>query len=401
MGDQIGLFDGTTWWLDMNNDHVIDNTDVSLGGKLTGDMKGLPISGDFDGDGKIDLGTYSNGMFYFDLSSKDPGGKLTGNYNATIDVQSDLPNTVGFAGVLTRPVAADMNRDGITDIGVFVPGQSQNADSNTAQWYWLISNDPNGTKRITGQVNTLNHPFSPTPLGHDLYAGFGSNFSLPLVGNFDPPPSPAGSTGGAQSSGTWLQNMYLDVLGRQASADELAYWSDQVNQGVTAKQIADTFLTSTERRSGVINALYQKYLGRQADQAGINYWISVWKSTGGPEAVQAGIIGSAEYYQTAGGTDAAWVTALYQNILNRPVDAAGLAYWTDYIKTHSKESVVLGFVTSDEYRLGLIKGWFQIYLGRELDGSGAQYWLNQMKHGKTQEDIQAGILGSDEFRNRA
>ena len=198
-----------------------------------------------------------------------------------------------------------------------------------------------------------------------------------------------------------MQNIYLDVLGRQASADELAYWSDQVSHGVTAQQIATTFLTSTEHRSGVINALYQQYLGRQADQAGINYWISVWKSTGGPEAVQAGIIGSAEYYQTAGGTDAAWVTALYQNILNRQVDAAGLAYWTDYIQTHSKESVVLGFVTSDEYRLGLIKGWFQIYLGRELDSSGAQYWLNQMKHGKTQEDIQAGILGSDEFRNRA
>ncbi|HVX64761.1 MAG TPA: DUF4214 domain-containing protein, partial [Pirellulales bacterium] len=80
---------------------------------------------------------------------------------------------------------------------------------------------------------------------------------------------------------------------------------------------------------------------------------------------------------------------------------AGLAYWTSYIQTHSKQSVVLGFVTSDEYRLGLINGWFQVYLGRQLDAAGSQYWLHQMKLGETQEQIQAGILGSDEFRTHA
>ena len=395
--DQIGLFDGKTWWLDMNGDHVIDNTDIALGGELTGNMQGLPIVGDFDGDGRTDLGTFANGQFYFDLSSKDPGGKLTGNYNTTLNVQTDLPNNIGFAGVLARPVAADMNHDGITDIGLFVPGRTQNGATSPAEWYWLISNDPNGTNRIPGTVNTLSHPFDPTPLGHDLYAQFGSQFSLPLVGNFDPP---AGGGGAQSGGGNWIQNLYLDVLGRSPSNDEVTYWTNQANHGVTPAQIGQMFLTSTEHRSELINTLYQQYLGRQADQAGTNYWISVWNATGGPEAVQAGIIGSAEFYNTAGGTDAGWVTALYKNVLGRDVDAQGLAYWTDYIKSHSKQSVVMGFVTSDEYRLGLIKGWFQVYLGRTLDADGAQYWLNQMKLGETQEQIQTGILGSAEFKNR-
>jgi hypothetical protein len=397
-GAQIGLFDGKTWWLDLNGDHVIDNADIALGGKLTGNMQGLPIAGDFDGDGKTDLGTFANGVFSFDLSSRDPGGKLTGNTNASINVQTDLPNNVGFAGVLARPVAADMDRDGVTDFGLFVPGRTQNGPASPAEWYWLVSNDAAHTKRITGQVNTQNHPFDPTPLGHDLYAQFGSQFALPLVGNFDPPGN--GGGGSTQSSGGgWIQNLYLDVLGRSASADEVAIWTDQVNHGVTATQIATMFLTSTEHRSTLINTLYQQYLGRQADQAGTNYWIGIWNATGGPEAVQAGIIGSLEYYNTAGGTDAAWVTALYHNILGRDVDQNGLAYWTDYIKTHSKESVVIGFVTSDEYRLGLINGWFEVYLGRTLDANGAQFWLTMMKLGETQEQIQAGILGSNEFKN--
>jgi hypothetical protein len=58
-------------------------------------------------------------------------------------------------------------------------------------------------------------------------------------------------------------------------------------------------------------------------------------------------------------------------------------------------------VTSNEYRLGLIQGWFSKYLGRTLDASGAMYWLVQMQFGESQEAIQEGILSSAEYRNRS
>ena len=41
-----------------------------------------------------------------------------------------------------------------------------------------------------GSIAKINHAFSPTPLGHDLFAEFGDERSLPIVGNFDPPLSP-------------------------------------------------------------------------------------------------------------------------------------------------------------------------------------------------------------------
>ncbi len=49
------------------------------------------------------------------------------------------------------------------------------------------SGNPLVQKRIPGTVNTLNHPFSPTPLGGDLFAQMGNNYAMPIVGNFDPP----------------------------------------------------------------------------------------------------------------------------------------------------------------------------------------------------------------------
>jgi hypothetical protein len=365
-------------------------------------MRGLPITGDFDGDGKTDLGTYSNGKFYFDLAALDPGGHLTGNTNKLINVQPLLPNSIGFANVQLRPIAADLDMDGITDIGLFVPGGTAATPSGTSQWYALISNDPTGAKRSPGSVSTLDHAFDPKPLGHDLVAVFGNEFALPIVGNFDPPAD------GQEVVGGWVANLYHDVLGRDPSYDEWHAWSQAIDNGVvTPKAVATLFLSSPERRGGIIGDLYQQYLGREVDAAGLNYWLAIWQATGGPEQVQAGIIGSVEYYRTAGQMhpnltpDEAWVTALYEKILYREVVAAGLAFWVYYIQSHSKQCVVIGFVTSDEYRLGLIQGWFSSYLGRQLDSTGANYWLRQMQLGATQESIQAGILASAEYRNRS
>ena len=42
----------------------------------------------------------------------------------------------------------------------------------------------------TNTIETLNHAFSPIPFGNDIYAEFGDELALPLIGNFDPPVTP-------------------------------------------------------------------------------------------------------------------------------------------------------------------------------------------------------------------
>jgi hypothetical protein len=212
----------------------------------------------------------------------------------------------------------------------------------------------------------------------------------------------------------WVTRMYTEVLGRtSAPADsEVNYWVGQLDAGVSRTQISTYFVTSPERRGQIINQLYEQYLGRPADAGGLNYWLGVWAANQGPEMVQAGIIGSQEYYQTAGGTPQAWVTRLYQNLFNRNPDPGGLAYWSNYVATNpaSLSSVVLGFVTSDEYHRILLAGipgdpnmpgWYEQYLHRPIDAAGENYWATQMDHGYPQEAILEGILASDEYYHRA
>ncbi|OYV92688.1 MAG: hypothetical protein B7Z73_04665 [Planctomycetia bacterium 21-64-5] len=196
-------------------------------------------------------------------------------------------------------------------------------------------------------------------------------------------------------------------MARQPGAAELTSWVNAVNTGTTPAQVAQTFVTSNEFRANAINQLYEQYLGRPADSSGITWWTAVWNANGGPEEVQAGIIGSPEYYATAGkqysnlSPDAAWVTALYHDLLHRDVDPSGLSYWLNYIQTNSRASVVIGFVTSDEYRLNLIGNWFETYLGRAVDAGSAQSFVKAMDAGLTQDQLLTTIVSSQEYINKS
>ncbi|MEX2119934.1 MAG: SdrD B-like domain-containing protein [Pirellulales bacterium] len=197
----------------------------------------------------------------------------------------------------------------------------------------------------------------------------------------------------------WVDSLYQTVLGRAGSLNEILGWLDAIQAGATFQQVAGAFLYSTERRSAVIDDLYQQYLGRSADADGLAHWLRVWDSAS-LESVQARIIASAEFYQSAGGTDADWVAALYQNLLNRSALPAEIDFWTGRLAATSRAEVVMRFVTSDEHRGGHVQAWYTSYLGRPVDAAGLAHWLAQLRHGETQEAIQAKLLASLESRIR-
>jgi serine-aspartate repeat-containing protein C/D/E len=75
----------------------------------------LPITGDFDGDGKADVGVFLDGLWLIDL-----------NGNGRWD-ENDLQIRLGSRGDL--PVTGDFDGDGKTDIGIFGPAWSGDAAS--------------------------------------------------------------------------------------------------------------------------------------------------------------------------------------------------------------------------------------------------------------------------------
>ncbi|MEM9659189.1 MAG: DUF1501 domain-containing protein, partial [Planctomycetota bacterium] len=172
-GDEIGLYKQGTWILDTDRDYVIETNGSDT--TVVNGLLGHPVVGDFDGDGADDLGVFNNNTWRFDFAFDGLG-----------DADDQL--IWGFPGVLDRPVAADMDQDGIDDIGLWVPRDSAQSPQAIAEWYFLVSNRfENGEGGVAGTLAALDHPFEPVPFGYDLYAEFGFESALPLLGNFDPP----------------------------------------------------------------------------------------------------------------------------------------------------------------------------------------------------------------------
>jgi Aspartyl protease/SdrD B-like domain/Domain of unknown function (DUF4214) len=74
---------------------------------------------------------------------------------------------------------------------------------------------------------------------------------------------------------SYVQALYLDVLGRQADSAGEAAWEQLLAGGMSRAQVASDFLTSTEYYQRLVEALYASLLNRPADAAGEQAWVTL------------------------------------------------------------------------------------------------------------------------------
>jgi hypothetical protein len=99
--------------------------------------------------------------------------------------------------------------------------------------------------------------------------------------------------------------------------------------------------------------LYDAVLGRLPDEGGEISWTQILDS--GADTLQQvvnGFVGSAEFQANYGSlNNTQFVTLLYNNVLHRAPDPAGLASWVNPLNagTDTRAQVVLGFSESPEH----------------------------------------------------
>lgn len=128
--------------------------------------------------------------------------------------------------------------------------------------------------------------------------------------------------------------------------------ADLLLTGVERLAFADGALAlDTLGSAGSVYRIYSAMFNRPPDDAGLGYWIKVLDGGARVVDIANGFVDSAEFVSLygAGASDEIFIRALYNNVLHRDPDVAGLQYWVDALHNGvTRPEALVGFSDSAE-----------------------------------------------------
>jgi hypothetical protein len=200
-------------------------------------------------------------------------------------------------------------------------------------------------------------------------AGPGSRNALTRVPG-DPSPLPSTPAGNARAL---VYSLYQDVHGRSPDSIGLCGWIDDIARiGKPASNVVNGVLASTEYYSARIVESYQHVLARQPEPSGAAYWLREIE-TSRLKVDDLAMIHTAsdEFYQvTAGGSPRQFVENLYQRLLGRSANESERNYWASQLSVRGRYAVVVAVYQSNESAARRIDALYVDYFQRSADPSG-------------------------------
>jgi hypothetical protein len=218
------------------------------------------------------------------------------------------------------------------------------------------------------------------------------------IGDLANSPSDVGLLNGYVVQAEWSARQRAAVLPPEAQWIDATSFSSAKSTSAILSDTALAFTRSDEFLTNLATQDYVQLLHRTPSTAEVNSWIGQLRGGLRDEQMLAAFTSSAEYYQQAGGSDQAWLDALYHDVLGRDADAAGEADWLHALASGANRfSVAYGIATSVEHETTVVVALYQNYLGRSADPSEIAVWVTNLQHGMSQEKVVAAFVASDEF----
>lgn len=226
---------------------------------------------------------------------------------------------------------------------------------------------------------------------------------------------------------TFINNVYQELLGRMPDATGQAYWTGVIALGgggqAGRQDVVRGLLGSAEYRADQITGIYQDFLGRAPDAAGLNYWMGQMSGLG-ESVVLADLLSSNEFLTRSGGSQQTFVDALYADVLGRTADASGEAYWTNQFNmaaqsggsanigpyANARAAAIGDFLNSNEVQ-GLLmnnstdsalakltgNGWNQLFFQGNLSAQEQSNYETLLAAGDPYEGLIATMLSSNTY----
>lgn len=158
-----------------------------------------------------------------------------------------------------------------------------------------------------------------------------------------------------------------------------------------------------------VYSLYEGLLGRAPDAVGAQSWVAALKAGTSLHDIAQAFLNSSEYANHASGlNDTAYVAKLYNQVLSRTGDSAGVHGWTDVLAHGAdRSSVANGFLDSSEFQSHYVgqsdntyvEALYEHALGRQADAGGLQTWTNALSsRSLSRTDLDHVFTSSSEFQ---
>ena len=200
----------------------------------------------------------------------------------------------------------------------------------------------------------------------------------------------------------YIDQLYRDLLHRAPDAAGWSYWVGQLQSGMSREQVVSGLTLSTERLAPIVDGYYARYLHRQADAGGRAFWIGNLRSGMGIAEVEEFFVNSKEY-STFNASNAAFVSALYGDILYRHADGGGLAHWVSLLNSGmSRSDLSQVFLGSREKLTQTIDAYWTRAFDEAIDQTTLDMYLDQIADGThTIDSLIESWLASDSYYSHA
>lgn len=176
----------------------------------------------------------------------------------------------------------------------------------------------------------------------------------------------------------YVDKLYEVYLGRPSEASGKAYWVSLLKAGTSRLRLAEMIGNCPEFE--LVCARYGMAQGSHSMEYAKLY----------PKIVE-------------------FTTRYYNGLMNREPDEEGLEYWTKSMTLGERTASDLtrGFINSPEFRNqniskeDFVEGLYEIYMGRPSDPEGKAYWVGRLGSMSQQEKetVIRGFIRSEEYRN--
>jgi fibronectin-binding autotransporter adhesin len=316
-----------TVYLDLNVNGVMDTGEPGLAGRV--------VFLDLNGDGTLDAGdptatTDASGNFTLtssvtgtfavvEATDQDSNDRYVVDQTVTNADGSVSIGVVPISPVAPVPVvpnpfstspSTDANTAYVQSLYKAVLGRT-GADSEVATWLVKLNDGMTRQEVAVGFINSPEHrqdqvnayyeeflhrapdPGSATWV-NDLLSGVSEEDVV--EGILDSPEYQSAH----QDSTQFVQDLYIDVLGRQGESSGVSGWLTALASGTSREAVVAAFVQSTEAIDQVVDSFYTAYLHRQPEPVTSDIWVTMLEQPDGSASdVATGILSSPEFEQDA------------------------------------------------------------------------------------------------------